>query len=140
MQHHDLDVKPIPEKVLFINEAWIGDIATANGVKGISAQKDNVRIYVPIDLNKDAILHRMRFAIDRYDEANEDNEYIFQMDVEHIINQLEIYNQVWTVRGEKEKGQDLAREIVKLLENIPDGCAESFPFELIASLRQDYKL
>ena len=140
MRHHDLDVKPIPAKPIYINESWIGDVATNTGITGMPAFTDNVRIYVPIDLNKNAILHRMQFAVDRYDEANEENEYIFEMDVRHIINQLEIYNQVWTARGDKTKGAELAREIIELLEDIEDGCAETFPFELIEELRSDYDI
>ena len=33
---------------------------------------------------------------------------------------------------------DLMRDFVSLLEAIPDGCAECFPFEMIAELREEY--
>ena len=32
----------------------------------------------------------------------------------------------------------LAKEIVARLEEIPDGCAEQFPFETIDKLKQEY--
>ena len=71
--HHDLDIHPIPEKVLYINDLTIADTASyyesrkqyqkaltgeprANG--GILPD-DNVRIYVPLDLNANQILHRL---------------------------------------------------------------------------------
>lgn len=72
--HHDLDIHPIPEKVLYINDLSIADTAFgyetkkqhqkaitgkihANG--GILAD-DNVRIYIPLDLNADQILSRLQ--------------------------------------------------------------------------------
>lgn len=57
-----------------------------------------------------------------------------------IISQLEIYDQIWFVRHMPKKGEHsreakkLVAEIVSRLENIPDGGAESFPFELIDEL------
>ena len=33
---------------------------------------------------------------------------------------------------------DLVREFIARLEEIPDGCAEIFPFELIDTLREEY--
>ena len=32
----------------------------------------------------------------------------------------------------------LVREFIQLLEEIPDGCAEVFPFEIIDLLREEY--
>ncbi|MFI3213285.1 MAG: hypothetical protein R3Y24_08070 [Eubacteriales bacterium] len=84
--------------------------------------------------------------IARYGEANEDNELCFQTDIEAVISQVEIYNQVWYVRNLKANGAskiiqqtiDVVREIIIRLEEIPDGCAEIFPFEMIDQLREEY--
>ena len=59
MTHHLLDPYPIPKDkgALFINEPWLAD-KSLNGYRtGTDPEKknDNVRIYVPIDLNKEAI-------------------------------------------------------------------------------------
>ena len=32
----------------------------------------------------------------------------------------------------------LVREVVERLEEIPDGCAEMFPFDVIDNLREEY--
>lgn len=36
------------------------------------------------------------------------------------------------------EAKELVREIITRLEEIPDGCAECFPFEIIDELRQEY--
>ena len=74
IMHHDLDIHPIPEKVLYINDLSIADTAFGYETKkqhqkaltgknhsdgGILAD-DNVRIYVPLDLNADQILSRLQ--------------------------------------------------------------------------------
>ena len=153
--HHTLDTKPVPEKVLYINEPDLVD-ASINYFGCLNqeeeSQADHIRVYVPLDLSADAILRRLRFLIFRYKEANERNEFNFSMDVERLVSQIEIYDQVWFVRegrthaisdnSESEKHSskavELVRRFVAELEEIPDGCAELFPFELIDELRSEY--
>lgn len=149
MEHHDLDVYPVPKdsKPLFINEPWLVDRSLLNGKKlskEPETDSDNRRVYIPMDLNKNAILRRLNEVILRYGEANERNESWFEIDVDAIISQLEIYDQIWYVRHMPEHGDhsaeaiSLVREMVAMLEEIPDGGAECFPFELIDSLREEF--
>ena len=42
-------------------------------------------------------------------------------------------------KGEHSReAKELVTEIIARLEDIPDGCAECFPFELIDELKQEY--
>lgn len=146
--HHTLDVYPIPrEKVpMFINEQWLIDKTLLESCEEEypDKEKDNIRVYVPLDLNHSAILRRLEAVIDRYGEANEENEMDFSIDVEGILSQVEIYDQVWYVREYQEtmrhsqRAVSLIKEIIVLLENIVDGGAECFPFETIEELRKEY--
>lgn len=72
--HHDLDIHPIPEKVLYINELGIADTACYYDTEeqhqkaltgrirtnGGILPDDNVRVYVPLDLNATQILNRLQ--------------------------------------------------------------------------------
>ncbi len=68
----------------------------------------------------------------------------FAVDVNEIIFQMEIYDQIWYTRQIPEKGRhsqkavELVKEIIGRLEDIPDGCAECFPFETIDELKSKY--
>ena len=79
-----------------------------------------------------------------YKKANEANELEFCADVNMLIYQIEIYDQVWYVRHMPEEGRhsreakELVEAFVAILENIPDGCAECFPFETIDELKREY--
>ena len=141
--------------MLYINEPDLAD-ASINyygcGNQKEESQADHIRVYVPLDLNADDILRRLRFLVCRYGEANERNEFYFYMDVGRLVSQIEIYDQVWFARegrtraigddSESEKHSskavELVRRFVAELEEIPDGCAELFPFELIDELRREY--
>ncbi len=63
---------------------------------------------------------------------------------EICISQIEIYDQVWYVRHMPDEGdhsqeaKDLVKDFVKRLEEIPDGCAECFPFDTIEELKKEY--
>ena len=149
IEHHDLDPYPIPKEKspLYINEPWLVDgsiIRDLGDNKEPEPQEDNIRVYVPLDLNRKAILRRLDDIIMRYDEANEENESDFMFEVERLISQIEIYDQVWFVRHMPEdrkhsaEAKLLVKDFIAALEEIPDGCAETFPFELIQDLRREY--
>ena len=146
--HHDLDVHPVPEDKdpIYINEPWLADWLKDNGEGNIHAvtPADNIRIYVPLDICKDDVLNRLDRIVARYEEANEYNEFYFSMDVAKLVAQIEIYDQIWRVRHITKESThsaeaiSLVREFVARLADIPDGCAETFPFELIDELYEEY--
>ena len=149
MEHHTLDVHPIPKDKmpLYINEPWLIDRSMSEtGKVSIEPEqeRDNIRVYIPLDINKNAILRRLDMLITHYGEANEKNEIDFSLDVGMLVSQIEIYDQIWYVRHMPDKGShsreamDLVRDFIARLEEIPDGCAEVFPFELIDTLRKEY--
>lgn len=146
---HDLDVYPVPKgkTPLYINEPQLVDPVLweiGSAEREPQPDPDNVRIYVPIDLNRNAVLRRLHFIIAKYGEANEENEFSFSAEVDRLWAQAEIYDQVWSARHMSESGKHsaemikLAKDFVAMLEDIPDGCAECFPFEMIDELTEEY--
>ncbi len=148
MEHHRLDPYPIPKDKtpLCINEPWLIDKSLLEYPprREPDEKEDNVRIYVPMDLNRVAILRRLDRVIAHYGEVTEENEMEFGVDVGMIVSQIEIYDQVWFVRHVLEKGEhsneakELVRDIIARLKEIPDGCAECFPYDTIDELEQEY--
>lgn len=142
--HHDLDIYPMPkdQAPLYVNEPWIVDSSLLEGVTGeVNMPDDNIRVYVPLDISKSVILLRLQMIIAKYGEANEANELDFLAEVRQLVYQIELYDQIWSARDSVEgmdKVVELVEEFVALLEGIPDGCAEYFPFALIEELKQDY--
>ena len=117
-EHHNLDIKPIPEQVLYINEPDITGMFCGSGPEymlnwerlygakpvGDNAawyaeqSPDHVRVYVPLDLSKDCILAYFRAVLACFGRADERNEAAFSSSIEQVITRLEIYDQVWYVR------------------------------------------
>ena len=148
-QHHSLDPYPIPqeEHPLFINEPWLIDGSIIREIEVNNepeAESDNRRVYVPLDLNKSAILRRLSDIMRRYGAVNWRNEMDFSVDVERLLAQVDIYDQIWYIRHTPTTGVhsseaiELMHEFIKQLERIPDGGAECFPFELIDRLKKEY--
>ena len=135
MEHHNIDIWPIPEdkKPCYINEPWLIDgslldyyaESTKEQLQSPDEEKDNIRVYVPLDLNCKVILRRLDWLILRYGEANEANEMNFSSDVEQLISQIEIYDQFWSVQHMPKEG-------------VHSGGAELFPFGLVDELREEY--
>lgn len=161
--HHDLDIHPIPEEVLYINEMdflepnyyelkeQIKKAASGKTIaQGGILPDDNVRIYVPMDLNADKIMWRLYRIYMALDDPAYRNETEFMTAVGIIVSQLEIYDQVWVARDaahavqksesgvyHSQKGIELAKKIIEYLEE-NEGCAECFPYETIDKLKDEF--
>ena len=163
--HHKLDIHPIPADVLYVNELSLAGEApyeTKQDVdkaltgktrsKGGILPDDNVRIYVPMDLNADIIMWRLYSLQNLLGSPTEKNESAYSSGVSMAISQLEIYDQVWVARKledavQKEdggvrhsrQGIELAKQMVKYLEE-NEGNAECFPYDQIEELREEFWL
>lgn len=162
---HKLDIHPIPENVLYINElslagkvpyetkedyenALLGKRKEEGGI----LPNDNVRIYVPMDLNFENIMWQLYSLYEELGWPTEANEFLYSIEVGRLISQLEIYDQVWVARKigqavQKEEGGvrhsqqgiELAQKMVEYLED-NEGCAECFPYEEIEELKKTFWL
>ena len=103
---------------LYINEPSLIDKSLEFYPQGMKVddKKDNVRVYIPLDLNKDAILRRLDRVINQYGETSEENEMEFSIDVGMLVSQIEIYDQVWYVRHMPPKGEHSLEAMDQLKE------------------------
>ena len=109
---------------------------------------DNVRVYVPLDLNATQILNRLQQIYRIMESPDDTNELEFSYQVGKIISQLEIYDQVWVARDLKNavrieerlhstKGIELTKKIINVLME-DEGCAECFPYDVIDELKAEF--
>ena len=153
MEHHNLDIYPNPREKspLYVNEPWIIDCSVEMQDYGPDPASDNIRIYVPLDLNREVILRRLRYIKSKYGDVTWRNESDFSVETALLIHQIEIYDQVHYVRnppktpkqpGEKlhsAEATTLVKEFVKELEEI-DSSGDMFPYELIEELKEEFDL
>ena len=161
--HHALDVEPVSEKALYVHESDLADPSQADVPVPSTAQgkpldrrerlqlelrsqpEDNVRVYIPLDINENAILRRLHHIFWKYGDVSEANEAPFRSEVETLVSQVEIYDQVWFVRdgdsGNHHSGKAtaLVQEMCSWLMEHP-GCGETFPMDLVEELRREYQL
>lgn len=139
--------EPKDEKPLFVNEPWLIDASMFKYWEWKcepDAEEDNVRVYLPLDLNREAILRRLKTIINHYEWSTEENEFDFSADVDMLIEQIRIYDRFWCQQTKLEDGKhsekavSLVKEFIKSLEVIPDGCAELFPWETIDKLKKGF--
>lgn len=163
--HDKLDIHPIPEEVLYVNElSLVGNVpyeTKRDMERAVTGKKkseggilpdDNVRIYVPMDLNADSIMWRLYSLYDVLGYPTESNESAYCVGVRRVIDQLEICEQVWTARNIEEsiqkengevrhsrKGIELAGKIAQYLED-NEGIAECFPYDEVEELKREFWL
>ncbi len=153
MDHHNLDIYPNPREKspLYINEPWIIDESADMRASEPDPTADNIRIYVPLDLNKEAIIRRLKYVKSKYGNVDWKNEANIVAEVALLIHQIEIYDQVHFVRhipklsihpDEKvhsEEATTLVKEFIKELEGIVSS-GDTFPYEDIEDLRKEFDL
>ena len=155
-------IHPIPEKVIYISDLSIADGACCYETEqqhqkaltgkvhtdGGILPDDNVRIYVPLDLNSDQILNRIQQIYRVMGSPDDMNEMEFSYAVGKIISQLEIYDQIWVARDlrnavkvkehlHSKKGIELAKKIINILLE-DEGCVESFPYDIVDRLKTEF--
>lgn len=163
--HHKLDIQPVPERVLYINEMdflspdfYGTNVEYEKALTGIRQSEggilpdDNVRIYAPMDLNSDYIIQRLHMLEAALGDPDESNESWYLTEMQKVMVQLEVYDQVWVARdlahavqkvqGENyhsQQGINLAARIVECLEMARENsAAECYPFEMIEALKEEY--
>ncbi len=141
---------PSPQNVTptYVDEPWLIDKSMmedyTNEMAKTLAGEDNIRVYIPLDINRRAIRRRLNAIISHYGEISERNEFAFSADVDMILSQMELYDKILCERGALKIGNhsakviDTVQEVISILEEVTDGCAEQYPFEIIAELKKEY--
>lgn len=145
-KHHNLDIAPAPESVLYVNEPELADRTIVDSVlHDDTVYQDHIRVYIPLDISREAILRRIQCIYNRLGSPSWENESDFISEMGGVISQLEIYDQMWFARrgdfgnGHSKYATMLADEIIKVLAD-DEGCAEMFPYEVIEELKAEYKI
>ena len=139
------NIYPEPRRVhpLYINEPELIDESIIF-LKG-HEPKDNIRIYVSLDLNKEAILRRLNRIRAKYNKVDWRNESAIFVEVTKLIKQIEIYDQVHFVRniaglnGHSVEARELVIEFIKELEGI-NSVSHTFPYMIIEELKTGFDL
>ena len=170
--HHDLEIKPIPENVLYVNDPFMGTIAEPyekinehemaktgkTKEEGGILPDDNVRIYVPLDLNRSQIMQELCLLYGMLGSPGYSNEVNLAILTEKVIQKLEIYDQVWVARDAEnavqmkngiyhsKQGIALAQEIIDFMEEDAEfleedeAQADTSPYEIIDRLKDEWGL
>lgn len=153
-----IEKKPIPEDVSYVNDLGLATSLLpyehAKALTGKTKKEggilpdDNFRIYVPLDLNSEVIMHELYTLFSTLGFVSESNEFSYSLGTDRVLRLLEIYDQAWVekekignkaMKAHSEHGKVLAEEIVEyLLEN--EGCAECFPYDEVEELKKEYSL
>ncbi len=101
--------------------------------------EDNVRIYLPVDINAENIIRKLNRLYDQLGDVSEDNEWNYSIEVRKLIKFLTLYDSLLLEKKEIETIQtdgavhaklafDTAKKMVKIMMR-NQGCAELFPYE-----------
>ncbi len=115
---------------------------------------DNVRVYVPLDISEESILHELRTLYHTLGDPDDDNEFSFTNGMRKIYRKLDIYDEAMMERypeqivhckdesGEVDHSVQVIRIVEKMIQIMEEneGCAEMFPYDAIDTLRDEYSI
>ena len=123
---------PTDSKPLYLDEEWLIDPYFNDALDELfkpKVQDDLVKVFIPLNLSQYTILRRLDNIIDDFGAASEDNEYDYSSAGDRLSLEEGKHS---------EYAIKLAKKIIDKLEDIPDHCAECFPFETIENLTDEY--
>lgn len=156
------EVTEIPEDALIVNDLSItgfsedfgwkdDDLKLLEGKKiseGGLLPEDNVRIYVPMDINQKLILFKLELLFDELGELTWRTESEYARRVWQLMTLLKVYDQSLIAQGSFPTVQTgetvhskLAIETAKKMCRIlmrNEGTGDTFPYDEIAELSQEY--
>ena len=130
----------------YINEPWIADESYEWYSETLNPDpdpaEDNVRIWIPLDLNRAAIVRRLRYILDRYGEITWRNEAAAFRDTARLGWHIEKYDQYWMEREKEPERKhskaavELVKELIGILEEAD--CCCDFPEDIIQDWKTEY--
>lgn len=137
------EVKNIPEDAVIVN-----DLSITRFNEGGLLPEDNVRIYVPMDVNQELILIKLESLFDELGELTWRNKMDYSIAVSKLIRLLELYDQSLIEQGNYPVVQtgetihsklaiETAEKMCRILIR-NEGTGDMFPYEEIAELSKTY--
>lgn len=111
---------------------------------------DNVRVYIPLDINADSLLYELRMLFYTLGMPDESDEFSYFEGMRKIYRKLEIYDEALMEKYPEqtmccsEEGKKhsifsicVVREMIQIMEE-NEGCGEMFPYDTIDTLEEEY--
>lgn len=159
-----LEKVPTTEDTIFVNsrefadeksyelkvESFLADRGCTESMGG-GLPDDNVRLYVPLDINEDEIMQSVYSLYCMLGSPTEYNEMQYFSGMNKVLAKLELYDQLHCrhnfdqVSLNTETGEMHCRSAAVLAKKIKcllledEGCAEMYPYEIIEKLDQIYQ-
>ena len=102
-------------------------------------------MYVPLIINKERLIQKLRELMAMFGDCDFDNETDYKVETDKLIRQIEVFDELVKKEagidtGHSKEAVELAREFAEVLMMITDDGGETYPYEEILELSQEYGL
>ena len=140
-----MNLKKYHGKLLWEDYTFLNSFEFYREIEEAKKEPDTYTVYVPLIINKERILSKLRSLIGRLGDCDWKNEMEYQVETDKLIRQIEAFDELdkqesGIDEGHSEKTVELVREFVAVLMMMTDDGGETYPFEEILELSREYGL
>ena len=140
-----MNIEKHGDKLLWEDYTFLNSFEFYKDIEEAKKQPDTYTVYVPMIVNKEKIVCKLRELIARLGDCDWRNEMDYQVETDKLIRQIEVFDEL----VKQESGVDtahaeetvaLVKDFVAILMQMTDDDGETYPYEEILELSKEYRL
>ena len=140
-----MNIEKHGDKLLWEDYTFLNSFEFYKDIEEAKKQPDTYTVYVPMIINKEKIVGKLRGLIARLGDCDWRNEMDYQVETDKLIRQIEVFDEL--VKQESrvdtahaEETVALVKDFVAILLQMTDDDGETYPYEEILELSKEYGL
>ena len=140
-----MNIEKHGDKLLWEDYTFLNSFEFFRDIEEAKEQPDTYTVYVPMIVNKEKIVGKLRGLIARLGDCDWRNEMDYQVETDRLIRQIEVFDEL--VKQESgvdtahaEETVSLVKDFVAIIIQMTDDDGETYPYEEILELSKEYGL
>ena len=140
-----MTIKKYHNRLLWEDYTFLNSIELYREIEEAKRQPETYTVYVPLIINKERVIQKLRELMERLGDCDYRNETEYKIETDKLIRQIYAFDEL--VKQESgidsrhsKEAVELAQEFVEVLMMMTDDDGETYPYEEILDLSQEYEL
>ena len=140
-----MELERYQDRLLWEDYTLLNSFEFYRDIEAAKKQPETYTVYVPLIINKERIIHKLRELMAMLGDCDLDNETDYKVETDKLIRQIEVFDELVKKEagidtGHSKEAVELAREFAEVLMMMTDDGGETYPYEEILELGQEYGL
>ena len=133
------------DRLLWEDYTFLNSFELYREIEEAKRQPETYTVYVPLIINKERVIQKLRELMERLGDCDYRNETEYKIETDKLIRQIYAFDELIKQESgidsrHSKEAVELAQEFVEVLMMMTDDDGETYPYEEILDLSQEYEL